>query len=316
MESMLENNGDNIQLSVVVPAYNESSIIETCLSSITQLASRFKVELDLIVIDNGSTDDTAALASNYTTNVHSIARNNVASARNYGAQIARFELLAFIDGDVELTEDWMHCLVDNASNFINNPLFLAGHQCVVPSDGSWIERYWFSNLKDKLLGSANMITTKTAFMAVGGFDNNLDTGEDYDYCRRSIDLGINYFTNAKFKAIHWGFPNTLKSFMRRECWHGQGDFISFGRFLDSKVAMLAIALISMHILFFYSILKGYILLSLLIFTGTMVVNTLITYKRFSDSPINLLFMNSFLNYCYFLARAFSLARALYFRKKS
>ena len=95
------------ELSVVVPAYNEERTIERCLESI--IASHYPDEkLEIIVIDDGSTDETAALAKSYskhTVRVKSRPNGGRDAARNYGLFCANGEFLVMVDADSVIAPD-------------------------------------------------------------------------------------------------------------------------------------------------------------------------------------------------------------------
>ncbi len=303
-------------LSVIVPAYNESLYIETCLHSIKTECNKLDINLELIVIDNGSTDNTPILAKKFTEHVFSIPRNSVSYARNFGVYKSTNTILAFIDGDVEVTSRWAQYVFENLNAFNENLLFLSGYQCVVPQNGSWIELHWFSNLKDQLLGGANIVTSRKAFDTINGFDESLKTGEDYDYCIRSINSGINYSPNRALEAIHLGFPHTLRDFIKREYWHGEGDFKSFSRFSHSPVAIIAVVFLIVQIVAIGSLLNQRFDIFIVMIAIIFSLNLLITLKRFSQCRLKTIAINSFLNYAYFCARIGSLYRALCNRKKN
>lgn len=298
------------EISFIIPAFNESRHIKSCLSSIINESSQADLNIQVIVIDNGSTDNTAEIARIFPVELYSIARSSVSFARNHGASRAKYRVLAFIDGDVAITTDWIKCISDNYNNFINNPLFITGHQCSVPQSGSWIEQYWFKNIEDQLLGGANIITTKDAFALLKGFDETLKTGEDYDFCLRAIDLKIKYQTNPAFKAIHLGFPHTLTAFIKREYWHGEGDFKSFDRFIQSPVAIIAIIYLALIIIFILNLIFENWINAVFTFLAILILNTIITIKRFYRTNIRTIAVNSFLNFMYFIARIGSLYRAI------
>ncbi|MDT8283076.1 MAG: glycosyltransferase, partial [Gammaproteobacteria bacterium] len=178
-------------LSFIVPAYNESQYIEACIRSIIEASESQSLVFQIIVIDNGSDDNTANIAGHFPVEVYSIERNSVAFARNYGVTKSKHPIIAFIDGDVKITNEWARALARKHDQFIESPLFITGLQCFVPETGSWIEQHWFKNIKDQLLGGANIITSRQAFDAVNGFDESLKTGEDYDFCLRCIEQQIN-----------------------------------------------------------------------------------------------------------------------------
>ncbi len=85
-------------VSVIVPSYNRSPWSGATLRSV--LAQSTPVQ-ELIVIDDGSTDDTAAVVSAFGASVRYVRQDNagVSEARNYGARLATGEYLAFVDSD-------------------------------------------------------------------------------------------------------------------------------------------------------------------------------------------------------------------------
>ncbi len=297
-------------VSFVVPAYNESRYIEACISSIIKSCEDQLITFQIIVVDNGSDDSTAEIAGKFPIEVYSITRNAVAFARNYGVTKAKHPIIAFIDGDVEITSEWASCLSAKYDHFLESPRFITGHQCIVPETGSWIEQHWFKNIKDQLLGGANIITSRQAFDDVGGFDESLKTGEDYDFCQRYIQQGIDYSTDPEFKAIHLGFPHTLKGFLKREYWHGEGDFKSFAHFRRSLVAIIAVVYLVLLITLVILALTGYWMCAFIPLAALAILNLLITLKRFSQCPAKSILVNYFLNFCYFLARIGSFFRML------
>src|SRR4029450_365704 len=88
-------------ISVIVPAFNAAATIQDSLHSISQQTYR---NLEIIVVDDGSTDDTAAVARRHSLGdrrFRIVAQRNggVASARNAGLQASRGAFIAFIDAD-------------------------------------------------------------------------------------------------------------------------------------------------------------------------------------------------------------------------
>src|SRR5262245_11954658 len=89
---------NQIRLSVIVPVYNGARDLRDCLSSLIE-PSRSDVEI--FVVDDGSTDDTAAVARQLEVRVLQLDKNSgPAAARNYGARHAQGEILLFVDADV------------------------------------------------------------------------------------------------------------------------------------------------------------------------------------------------------------------------
>lgn len=301
-------------LSLVIPAYNEQEFIGDCLSTMRSLCGDAQIPVEIIVVDNGSDDATAAIARPMADTVLTIERTAVGAARNAGAAIARAPILAFIDADVLITREWIETFQALSSKRANN-CPLTGYQYVVRDDANWLEDSWFRRLKDKLLNGGNILIARTAFERIGGFDPQLKTGEDYEFCQRAIAAGVEYAPDAGFRAIHLGYPRTIVHFVRREYWHGEGNFSSLPRFIGSPVALIAV---------FYLLLQAGVivllpfnaLLSLLLIGALLATNLALTLIRFSTRGGLSFLYNNFAHYLYFTARGFSLFRAIRNRTKA
>lgn len=94
-----------MDISVIVPAYNEEKRIRACLESIR--AQRTRRSFELIVSDSDSTDRTAAIAGEYTDKVVVCRDRGTARARNEGARLAVGDILVFIDSDTVLLPGYL-----------------------------------------------------------------------------------------------------------------------------------------------------------------------------------------------------------------
>lgn len=99
-----------IEISVIIPMYNSSHSIERCLDSV--LSQTYKTSYQIIVINDGSTDDSAFVVERYiqcnkTINIRLINKTNggVASARNEGLKVAQGKWIALLDSDDEWLPD-------------------------------------------------------------------------------------------------------------------------------------------------------------------------------------------------------------------
>jgi glycosyltransferase involved in cell wall biosynthesis len=99
-----------IDYSIVIPAYQAGSVLPRCLQALQQ-QSIDPACYEVIVVDDGSTDDTAAVAEQHRqVRVVRAAHRGPAHARNVGAQIAQGRLLLFTDADCEPAHEWIECL--------------------------------------------------------------------------------------------------------------------------------------------------------------------------------------------------------------
>lgn len=92
-------------MSLVIPAYNEAETIARCLEAIDRQTVR---PLEVIVVDNGSTDDTAAIVRQYPfATLLNEPRQGVVHARNRGFDAARGDIIGRIDADTVVSEHWV-----------------------------------------------------------------------------------------------------------------------------------------------------------------------------------------------------------------
>jgi glycosyltransferase involved in cell wall biosynthesis len=95
-------------ISVVIPAYNEEKYLASTLASIqrsiSHLAARHSVPCEIIVVDNVSTDQTAALTKKLGARSLRHEVRNISSVRNAGIREAKYELIVAIDADCEMPE--------------------------------------------------------------------------------------------------------------------------------------------------------------------------------------------------------------------
>lgn len=97
-------------VSVIIPAYNAEDSIGDCLRAL--FAQRESPPpYEVIVVDDGSTDATAAVARSWPVYVHTVPHGGAAQARNHGIAHSHGEILLFTDADCEPSPDWMQAML-------------------------------------------------------------------------------------------------------------------------------------------------------------------------------------------------------------
>jgi glycosyltransferase involved in cell wall biosynthesis len=94
--------------SLIIPAYNEEAYLPRLLDTVDRARARYRhgtSAIEVIVVDNGSTDGTARIARDRGCRVVAIAKRIIGASRNGGARAARGEVLAFVDADAQLHAD-------------------------------------------------------------------------------------------------------------------------------------------------------------------------------------------------------------------
>lgn len=176
------------RLSVVIPAYNESKLIESCLNSVTEAfrsAGLTEADYELIVVDNDSSDDTAKRAAGFGARVVHEPVRQIARARNRGARAARGEWLLFLDAD-----SWPDsALIGDMLKAIADPGIAGGGSLMQMQQLKPLLRagVWAWNRLSSWLhwaAGAFIFCSKDAFDAVNGFDDSLFAGEEISFSRR------------------------------------------------------------------------------------------------------------------------------------
>lgn len=177
-----------LDVSVIVPVFNRSELLKRALDSVF---SQSLPPRQVIVVDDGSTDDTIELLrSSYSSTVSVISQENagVSRARNVGISASSHEWIAFLDSD----DEWHSRKLEKQVDFLTqNPEYQICH-----SDEIWIrkgirvnpKRYhaksggWiFSKcLPLCAISPSAVIVNRTVFSDVGLFDEELPVCEDYD----------------------------------------------------------------------------------------------------------------------------------------
>jgi len=192
-------------VSVVVPAYNAGKTLDETLRSVR---GQTHMALEIIVVDDGSTDDTAAVAQRHAEadpRLRVIRQENagVAAARNTGWQAARGDIVALIDSDdlwaPDKIERQLQALALGGPDVgfvycffirIDANSMMAGRWDAKPYSGNVLDRI----LADNFVGNgSSMLVRREILMRCGGFDNSLrEAGaqgcDDYLFCCRAAEI--------------------------------------------------------------------------------------------------------------------------------
>jgi glycosyltransferase involved in cell wall biosynthesis len=167
-------------VSVIVTTRNNHATLEACLASI---ATQTYGAIELIVVDNNSTDDTREIAWRYTPHVFNKPPERSVQ-RNYGVAQANGEYVCIIDSDMELTPDVIAACVDR---IIQEPEVKG---IIIPEQsfgqGFWaqckrLERSFYEGVD--WIEAARFFDRET-YLKVGGYDETMVSGEDWDLSRR------------------------------------------------------------------------------------------------------------------------------------
>ena len=203
-------------VSVIIPAYNRWPMLREAVFSV--LAQTYK-DFELIVVDDGSTDETAAGLGRLGAPIQIVfqGRRGVAAARNMGARVAQGRYLAFLDSD----DLWLPEKLALQTAFMEERSGVG----ICQTEEIWVRRGARVNPKKKhrkpsgdifrrslelcLVSPSAVMITRALFHQTGGFDETLPVCEDYDlWLRIAVDHRVPLLSEA-LVVKRGGHPDQL-----------------------------------------------------------------------------------------------------------
>lgn len=210
-------------VSVVVPTRNSERYLTECLTSIR---AQTYANMELIVVDNYSTDSTVDIAKKFADIVETAGPERSAQV-NLGVHIASGEYVFRVDSDFRLHHDVVKECVE---------IMKAGAGAVVvhnTPDASVgllarIRKFEVDMYKYSLDHTAARFLSRELFEEIGGLREDVTAGEDYDFQNRLRAAGVTIAT-AEAEAVHLDEPTQLVPLLRKYFWYGY-DFRNYRRY--------------------------------------------------------------------------------------
>ena len=216
------------RVSVVVCTYNGARTIRDCFEGLERLAYP---DYEVIVVDDGSTDSTAAIAREYDCRLIQTENRGLASARNTGLKEATGEIIAYIDDDAYPDPHWLTYL---AATFLSTShSAVGGPNIAPPGDGPIAEcvarapggpvHVLLSDREAEHIPGCNMVFRKARLEAIGGFDPQFRTaGDDVDVCWRLQERGWTLGFSAA--AVVWHHRrNSVRTYWKQQIGYGRAE---------------------------------------------------------------------------------------------
>jgi glycosyltransferase involved in cell wall biosynthesis len=181
-------------ISIIIPTYNRAQNVEEAIQSVLEQdyfhPNREDGTYELLIIDNGSTDETKRIIESFGSRVkyHFLGERGVSRARNFGLSLARGKFIAFLDSDDLWKEDKIRIQMSVMNNLPQT--------MICYTEEIWIRNGVFVNPRKKhkkysgwifnkvlplcLLSLSSALFRKEVFDEVGSFDEDLPACEDYD----------------------------------------------------------------------------------------------------------------------------------------
>jgi GT2 family glycosyltransferase len=216
------------RVSVVVCSYNGARTLGDCLGALARVEYP---DVEVIVVDDGSTDATARIASDHGVRLVRTPNRGLSSARNTGLAAATGEIVAYLDDDAYPDPDWLTFLA--AAFMASDHAAIGGPNVAPPGDGLVAEcvdnapgnpiHVLLSDDVAEHVPGCNMAVRRDRLAAIGGFDAKFRVaGDDVDCCWRIQDAGwtIGYAPGAM--VLHHR-RRTVRTFWRQQRGYGRAE---------------------------------------------------------------------------------------------
>jgi len=174
-------------VSVIVTTKNEEKNITNCLRSVknsinpTNSTNPTNLEVEIIVVDNNSTDNTVKIARRFTDKVYNKGPERSAQ-RNYGVKKAKGKYILYLDADMILSENVIKECINKCENEDYVALYIP--EKIIGRD-FWIKvRDFERSFYNATCIDAIRFIRRDKFLEIGGFDESLTGPEDWDFDRR------------------------------------------------------------------------------------------------------------------------------------
>jgi len=206
-------------VSIIVPTKNSANTLCACLNSICRQSYQ---NFELIVVDNFSNDNTRKIAEGFGAFFYLIGPERCTQV-NFGVSKAKGKYIYRVDSDFVLERDVVKEAVERCE--------FSGYDAIIihnTSDSSvsfWarvrkMERDSYKNIEYIVVAP---FIKKHVFISIGGFDENLVAGDDYDLQNRLVKYGYR-IGKISAEGVHIGEPKTLKEIFKKHYYYGQNLF--------------------------------------------------------------------------------------------
>ena len=216
------------RVSVVVCTVNGANTIRDTLDHLARIDYP---DYEVIVVDDGSTDDTAAIVSEYDVSCISIPNGGLGAARNIGWKAASGEIIAYIDDDAYPDPHWLQFL---AHAFLSSDCAAVGGLSPAPAgDGSVADcvanapgrpvHILLTDTQAEHIPGCNMAFRRETMEATGGFDPRYTAaGDDVDICWAILERGWKIGYQAG--ALNWHHSrNSISAYWRQQKGYGRAE---------------------------------------------------------------------------------------------
>jgi len=275
-------------LSILICTYNREHFLQLCLDCILEQTKHYsEKEIEIIIVDNNSKDDTKKIIENYKSSTPIIyyleEKQGLSHARNTGIDIASGNYIAFVDDDATINKNWLNSLLVGIKTIkadgFGGPIY-PRFEIECPS---WIDKGYFirkfKNTDGYLnplvarggFSGGNMCIHKSIFQKIGKFDVNLGMKGNKLGLGEESELFYRLFTTLK--------GNRLYNITEMSITHFEAAFKLEKQYLKERIVLSGKQFASQNIK--ENLIKGYFMVSLKITKQSIdLIFNLLQIKKF------------------------------------
>jgi glycosyltransferase involved in cell wall biosynthesis len=225
------------KISVVVCSYNGGSVIRDCMEGLMQIDYP---DFEVIVIDDGSKDNTAAVVSEYPFKLIRTENRGLSNARNTGLELATGEIVAYTDDDARPDPHWLYYL---AQTYMSTDFVAVGGPNIAPEGDGWIAEcvanapggpvhVLIDDVVAEHIPGCNCSFRADALRSIGGWDPRFrSAGDDVDVCWRLQDMGWKIGFNPAAMVWHHR-RNSVKAYWKQQIGYGKAESLLEEKWAD------------------------------------------------------------------------------------
>jgi len=241
------------KVSIIIPAYNEEKIVENLLKSLMKLDYP-KKKVEVIVVDDGSTDRTTETVSKYPVKLIKGQHKGVGFARNLGWKNASSDIIIFIDADMVVDKN---LIKETVRHFKKSDVAGTNNKEILMNKKSlmarllYLRKFLGLNYSDfKILRTCR----KSILKQVDGFDPTYGYYDDWELTIRVLKLGYKIVFTPKALVKHRE-PENMRELYRQCKWMGKSMIFSFKGYkmkaIKNIIFVVLCAFLPLYIIFMF-----------------------------------------------------------------
>ena len=232
-----------MKISVIIPAYNAERTIQACIDALKQQQNIEPSAYEIIVVDDGSTDNTAAICEQDAAVclIRQEDSKGAAAARNRGIQAANYPLICFTDADCQPTPTWLHHLsqpftdhtVDGCKGiYATNQSALVARFVQIEYE----DKYDLLRKQSRIdfVDTYSAAYRREVLVANNGFDERFHFTEDQELSFRLTARGYQFVFQPEAIVYHT-HSSSLPTYFHKKFWIGYWKTQTIRRFPERAV---------------------------------------------------------------------------------